>query len=146
MLDVFFHPFELLAAQRAESTSLQVQHVHQPDEVHAFLIKAVPSRPLGALSIPFEVGLPVIVQHVVFAGYKEYVLRARAFQNLIDGVELFWSREVADVARVQQKLWLVWQPIDLVHSRLQCSYHIRIGRLNESHLASTDLRKPEVAA
>ena len=42
MLDVIFHPLQLLVAQRAESSRLQIQDVYQPDEVHPFLVEAVP--------------------------------------------------------------------------------------------------------
>jgi len=97
MRDILLHPFELFAAQRAQSTGLQVHHIHQPDEVHAFLVKAVPPSPLGRFSVSLEIRLPVIVQHIVFAGHKEHVLRAGAFQNLVYVVELFLFRKVADV-------------------------------------------------
>ena len=38
-------PLELLGAQRAEAAGLQVQHVHEADEVHALLVEAVPPAP-----------------------------------------------------------------------------------------------------
>src|SRR5208282_436571 len=146
MFHILFHPIELLAAERAQSARLQVQHVDQADEAHAFVVKAVPSGSLSVLSVAFKIRLPVIVQHIVFARDKEDVLRTGAFQNLIDGIELFGSGEVADVARVQQKLGLAGQSVDLVHRRLQGRNYIRIGGLIESHVAVADLYKAEVSA
>src|SRR5262249_13530462 len=36
--------------------------------------------------------------------YEEHVLRTRAFQDLVHGVEFFRFRQVADVARMQHEL------------------------------------------
>ena len=80
MLDVVFQPFELLAAERAEAAGLQVQHVHQPDEVHAFRVEAVPPGSLGALSVAFQILFAVIVEHVVFARHEEHVFALALFR------------------------------------------------------------------
>src|SRR6185369_6807843 len=40
--DVFLEPFELLGAEPAEAARLEVDDVHEADEVNAALIEAVP--------------------------------------------------------------------------------------------------------
>src|SRR5438445_6283303 len=51
---------------------------------------------------------------------------------------------MADVARVQKERGLLGKGIDFVHSGLQRTDHIGIGRLVESHVAVTDLHKAEL--
>src|SRR5580692_10668549 len=51
---------------------------------------------------------------------------------------------MADVAGVQQEVWLVRQPIDLAHCRLQGHDHVWISRLVESHVAIADLHEAEI--
>src|SRR5260370_12387183 len=46
ILHVVFQSSELFASQRSQSATLQVHDVYQPDEVHAFLLEAEPSRAL----------------------------------------------------------------------------------------------------
>jgi hypothetical protein len=98
MLNVIFHPFELLESQRAQSSRLQILHVHQSDKVHTLLVKAVPTGALTTLSVALQELLAIIVEHVVLARNVKYILGCRAFQDLIDGIKLFWFREMADVA------------------------------------------------
>src|ERR1700722_15389748 len=50
VLYVIFEPLELIVSQRAKSAGFQIHHVHQADEVHALLVKAVPARTLRAFS------------------------------------------------------------------------------------------------
>ena len=87
VLDVIFEPLELFVSQRAEPSGLQVQHVHQADEMHALLVEAVPPCALRFFAVALEILLPVVVQHVVFAGNENHVLRSRALQNLVHRVE-----------------------------------------------------------
>ena len=68
-----FSHAELVGAERAEAAGLQVQHVHQADEVHAFRVEAVPALALGVLSVALQVLLAVVVEHVVLAGHEEHV-------------------------------------------------------------------------
>ena len=133
------------AAQRAQASGLQVHDIDQSDEVHAFLVEAVPAGSLGVLAVTFAILLAVVFQHVVLAGDKEHVLRGRGFQNLVDVVELAGFRQMADVAGVQHELGRNGQRVDLVHGGLQRGGDIGIGRLVEAHVAVADLHKTEVA-
>src|SRR5271170_1227576 len=79
-----------------------------PMKCTPFLSKLYHPAPL----VPFPVLLAIIIQHVVLARHIEHIFRACALQNLINGVELFGFREVADVARVQHELRWRRQTID----------------------------------
>ena len=48
---IIFEPLELLGAELAQAAGLQVHHVDQADEVHAFVIEAVPAVALRALAV-----------------------------------------------------------------------------------------------
>src|SRR5215471_8981082 len=144
MLNVTFHPFELLVSQRAQSPRLQIQHVHQSDEVHTLLVEAVPTGALTTLSVALQELLAVIVEHVVLARNIKYVFGCRAFQDLIDRIKLFWFREMADIAGMQHELGGCSQTVNFVHRRLQCPRDIRIGRFIESHVAVADLYEAQL--
>src|SRR5271169_713547 len=103
MLYIFFQPLELLLPQRAQAAGFQVHHVDQPHEVHAFLLEAVPASWLSAFAEALVVLLAVVVQHIVLARDIKNILGRSALQNLLDAVEFFRLREVADISCVQQK-------------------------------------------
>ena len=42
--EIFLQPIELFGAEDAESAFANVQHIDQPDEVHAVLVEAEPAR------------------------------------------------------------------------------------------------------
>ena len=113
--------------------------------MHALLVKAVPSCSFGVFSVPFQVLLAVIVQHVVFPRHEEYFLRARTPQDLVHGVKFFGFREVAYIPRVQHEFGWRRQTINFVYGRLQCPYHIQVRRLIKSHVAVADLHKAQLA-
>src|SRR5207302_10884187 len=78
-LEIFLEPLELLRAEGAEPSRLQVHDIDQADKVRAALIKAIPAgaatrcagtRPLAEA---IAVLLPVVGQHVVLARYVEDV-------------------------------------------------------------------------
>src|SRR5258708_193499 len=70
-LESLREPFELLRAERAEPSRLQVHHVDQADKVHAALIEAVPAVALGSLAVAVSVILAAVRQHVVLARDEE---------------------------------------------------------------------------
>src|SRR5205823_928388 len=74
MLDVFFHPLELLGPQRSQATRFEVHNVHQTDKMNALLLEAVPSGALSVFAETIEVAFAVVINHVVFAGNVEDVL------------------------------------------------------------------------
>ena len=77
-LDVLLEPLELFVAERAETAGLQVDDVHEADEVHAVLVEAVPAGALRAFAESLQVALAVVLEHVVFAGDVEHRQRQLA--------------------------------------------------------------------
>src|SRR5882762_9089675 len=69
---------------------------------------------------------PIVIQHVVLARYIENILGLGALQNLIDGIELFRFRKVADVPRMQHEFRRRRQSVDFVHRGFQCTHDIRL--------------------
>src|SRR5262245_23661927 len=145
MFYVVLQPSQLLGAQRTQSASLQVHHVHEANEVHAFSVEAVPASALCVSSETREILFSIVTDDVVLAGNVKNLLGPGASQNLLHVVELFGSRQVADVAGVQQELWRRRERIDLVHRSLQRARYVRIRRLVESHVAIADLREAQLA-
>ena len=74
-------------AEIAETVALQIDHVHQPDEVHAVRVEAVPAVAIGAFTIPVQIALAVFLKDVVFAR-NGIGLQFRGTQQLRAGVEL----------------------------------------------------------
>src|SRR5580704_18019982 len=100
VLNVIFEPLELVMAERAKSPRFQIHHVDQPNEVHAFLVKAVPARALRTLSVTVAELLAIVIQYVMLTRHKEGLLSG-ALWDLIDVVELFGLGQVADIASMQ---------------------------------------------
>ena len=143
MLNVFLQPLQLFCAQAAQTPGLQVQDVYQSDEMHAVLVKAVPTRSLRSLPIPLQILFAIIVQHVVLAGNKEDIFGAGALQQLVHGVELFRFREMTDVSGVQDERGRHRQRVDLVHGGLQRANHVGVRGFVETHMAIADLNETE---
>ena len=85
---IILQPLQLFGPERAESTCLEVQDVHQADEMHPFLIEAVPASTFGSLAVPLQILLAVIAQDVVLARDVEHLACLGALQHLVHGVEL----------------------------------------------------------
>ena len=82
---------------------IEVEHVDQPDEMHAAGIEAVPAAPLGLLAVAREIGLAVVdIGDVVLAGDVEDLL-VGALDHLVGGVPLRLFRQVADIAGMDQE-------------------------------------------
>src|SRR5207248_723129 len=73
-------------------------------------------------------------------------VRPEVLQDLLDGVEFFRLRKVADVAGVQKKFRSDGEAIDLVHSGLQSPRDVRIGRFIKAHVAVADLGEAQFAS
>src|SRR4029077_13290342 len=106
--------------------------------MYALLVKTIPTSSFAAFPVALQELFAVVIQNIVLARDIENVLGVSAFQDLIDGIELFWFREVTDVAGMQDELRCCGQSIDLVHRGLQSPSDIRIGRLVESPMVSLD--------
>src|SRR6266536_1260802 len=145
MLDIFLHPLQLLRPQRSQPTGLQIDDIHQSDEMHAFLIEAVPARSLRIFSKPIKVTLAVVVNHVVFAWDVEHILSRTSREHLRDGVELLGFRKVGYVAGVDQELGLGLQGFDSIQRHLKSCRNVRIRGLVEAHMAVAQLHKAQLA-
>lgn len=65
--NVFLEPFELLVAETTEPASLEVEYVHQADEMRPLRVEAVPAVALCVLSEALMEHFAVIVEHIVLA-------------------------------------------------------------------------------
>src|SRR5271165_5588351 len=145
MLDVFFQPLQLLVPQRTQSTGLQVHDVDQSYEVHTFLFEAVPAPWLRSFGETLVIFFAVVVQYIVLTGDVENILRGGALQNLLNAVEFFRLREMADIPRMQQEFRRRRQRVNFIDSSLQGSRNIRIRRLVETHVTVADLHETQLA-
>src|SRR4029079_3137398 len=73
-LEVVFKPFELLIAEIAKPARFQFDDVHEPDEVHAIVVEAVPAGAFRAASVAVEIKLAlVLIEQIVLARHVTYV-------------------------------------------------------------------------
>ena len=144
-LDVPRQPSDLLGTQIAQPAGLEIQHVHETDEMHAAVVEAVPPVPRRTLSVALQVLRARIIQDVVLARHVEHPpgLRLRPANHLVHGVELGRLRQMADVARVQQELRLLWQRVEPRNRFLKRRRHIAVRRFVEPHVAVADLREKQ---
>src|SRR5205807_6354930 len=63
----------------------------------------LPARALSVFSVAFQELFAVVIQDVVLAGNIKNILRFGAFQDLVNGIELFGLRQMTDVSRVQKR-------------------------------------------
>src|SRR5262249_45539487 len=119
--------------------------VHQTNKVHAVFIKTVPARALRSPAVALEILLALVARHVMLAWNIKRFFHLCVLQNLLHIVELFRLRKMRYVSRVQQKLRISRQSVDLCYRRFQCADHIRIRGFVESHVAVADLHKAQLA-
>src|SRR5205823_9235857 len=65
--NILLEPLELLLAELAELTRLQIHHIDEPDEMHAVGIEAVPAGALGILAVALAIELYLLVDEIVLA-------------------------------------------------------------------------------
>src|SRR5262249_37826026 len=104
----------------------------------SMLVKTVPARAFGALSVSLAELLALVIQNIVFAWDEEHLF-ACALQDLVHIVELLRLRQVADISGVQQELRLYRQRLDLVDGGLQRPGDIRVCSFVEPHVTVADL-------
>src|SRR5690242_11483730 len=85
---IFFQPAQLLVAEQAEAAWFQVEHVDQPDEVHALLIEAVPAETFRSFAVSLEIQLSVVAQAIVFAGDVKDLAGFDRLEDLVHSVKL----------------------------------------------------------
>src|SRR5690348_2429226 len=112
---IVFQPFQLLVAKVTETSRFQVHYIHKPDEVDAVLVEAVPARALGVSGITLTEHRAIVVQHIVFAWDKEHFF-ARAFEYLVDRIELFRRGEMSDVSGMKNEIGGFGESVNFVHS------------------------------
>ena len=149
MLHILLEPLELLASERTQATSLEIEHVHEPDEVHAAVVEAIPAAgpccALRRLSVAIEILTAIVGANVVLPRHEKHILRARVAQHLISGIELRRLRELADVAGVQQKCRRYRKRVDLRDRGLHRRRHIGVCCLVEADVAVADLDEEEIS-
>ena len=139
---VFLQPFQLRFAQRPQAGALQVDHIHQPDEVHAMCVEAVPAVAFGALAVAVEVALAVFLQYVVLPG-NGVDLQSGRFQKLRTVIEFLGLGQMRDVAGVNDERRLVGLAGHLLQRFLEGAGHVGVDRLVEAQMAVADLREAE---
>jgi hypothetical protein len=139
--DVFLKPFELLGAEIAQSTCLEVQHIDQADEMSTVLIKAVPAIALGPLAETLVKHLAVVAENIMLTGNVKDLVGFETLERFGKSVELFGLRELREVARVKNERWGRWQRVDLGNRFAQGCGHIWIGILIKSDVAVADLHE-----
>jgi hypothetical protein len=83
----------LFLAKSTQTTLLDICHVDQPDEVHPFLIEAVPSSPCRIFSEPFPVERTPIID-IVLTRYIKHLLSFAIFKELVEHIELCGIRKM----------------------------------------------------
>ena len=101
-LDVLLEPVELSLPKVPKAAGLEVEHIDQPDEVHPFVVEALPPCACGAAE-PTRVLLASIGKDVVLARYVEDPLGLGTLECLGDGVEGARLLRVGDVTRVDDE-------------------------------------------
>ena len=67
--EVIFKPRQLLCAQVAETATLEVDDIYEPDEVNAMIVKAVPACAFRPLAVPVQIRFAtILVDEVMLAG------------------------------------------------------------------------------
>ena len=136
--NVLLEPGKLVAAKRSEATWFQVQHVHEADEVDAF-VEAVPAVPLRVLAVPVVEVLSVIDEHVMLARHEEPPAGIHLLQHLIEGIELVVLAQVAQVAGVDHQVRPGIGGVDLGDCRAESAEDILVRVLAEADVAIADL-------
>src|SRR5512144_2253767 len=96
-LEVGLEPCELVVAEIAQASGLQVDDVDETDEVHAAGVEAVPPGALRAAPIALEIELLLTVDEVVLARHVMHV-EPSLRDDAIGIVEFGHLGEMGDVA------------------------------------------------
>ncbi len=141
-LEVAFEPRQLVGAQVAEL--LEIDGVHQGDEVRAPMVEAEPAVALGAGPEELPVLLAGVVGGVVLAGQDQDLARPQRGEHLLDLVELFVGRVVGQVTGVDDEIGPGREPVDEVDGALEGLGDVGIGGAGEADVAVGDLHEAEV--
>ena len=143
---VLLQPPDLLVAQRAHALTLVLEHVHEPEEVGALVVEALPATALdGPFAVASEVLLAAVEKHVMLAGHIEDALGLHALEDFRDGVEGPGLLTVRLIARVQDEGGRRPQRVDAVDDLLQRRRSILVGFALEADVSVADLDEVEAA-
>src|SRR5678816_762255 len=73
--NIFLQPCDLLGTERAESTCLEIENVHEADESHAAVVEAVPAATICAFAVALQVRRAVVRRDVVLPGHIKDAVR-----------------------------------------------------------------------
>ncbi len=140
-LQVGRQPIDLLAAQSAEATRLELQDVDQGDKVHARMVEAVVAPVVRGFAEPIEVFRDLLVRHVVLTRYGVHLGSAQPGQHLPGQVEFRGLRQMGDIAGVKDQCGLLAHPVDEVDCLRERRVDVGIGVLAEADVGVTDLHE-----
>src|SRR5690349_17759180 len=113
MRDIIADPGDLIGAEAAETTRIQMHDVDERDEVHARLIETVPAVAARVRAEAVQKFTTVTrVLRVMFTRH-EMNWHIEFAQNLLGVVELLGRREVGNVAGMDDEIGLTRQRTDL---------------------------------
>ena len=146
MAHVLAEPRDLLGAERAKAARLEIEHVHEPDEMHAGVVEAVPAAALRALTVALQIRHSVVGRDIVLAGHVENAIRLETLEHFVRCIELARLRELRDVAGVQNERGALRQRVHLVHCFLQSGGDILVRFLAEADVTVAHLHEEDALA
>src|SRR4029450_5408039 len=140
---VTLEPRELLGAEVAEPSRLEVQHIDEADEVTALIVEALPAvaRPSGGE--PAEVLGAAVGEDVVLPWDVERLVSAGALERLGHDVECARLLRVRDIAGVDDKGGLRVERLDAGDRRFEAAQGVLVGLALEADVSVADLDKVE---
>ena len=144
VVEIVGEPGELVGSEPSEAAGLEVDHVDETDEVHAVVVEAVPTVPLGAFTVAVEIGLAeALVDDVVLAGNLVDV-EPSLTDDLISVVEFVRLGQMGDIARMDHEgRARNNQFLDLADGLAKRAERVRIGWFIEADMAVADLQERE---
>src|SRR6478752_9469355 len=144
--NILLQPCDLLGTERAESTCLEIENVHEADESHAAVVEAVPAATVRVFPVALEVRRTVVRRDVVLPGHIEDAIRLYTFQHFVRRVELVGFGELRDVAGVEHEGRLLWERVELRYGLLESGGDVLVRLLAEADVTVADLREEDALA
>ena len=136
----------MIGAERAESTSLEIEHVDETNEMHARVVEAVPAVAFRVPAVALQVRSAVVGGDVVFPRNVEDAIGLHTFEDFIRGVELVGLCQLSDVAGVQHQRWRLWQSVQFCDGLFERPRDILVRLLVEADVAVADLGEENALA
>ena len=145
-VQILLEPLELVLPERADAARLEGQDVHEPHEVDALVVEALPALAHRPPAVSVQVFLAAVGEDVVLARDVEHSADPDALERLGERVEGAGFLTVSQISGVQHELGRGPQRVDAVDGLLQASQHVLVGLAVESDVGVADLDEAEVAA